>query len=608
MATQVPDRVRLEHARLTALVEALTIGVFLVDTGGVIEELNPRLADLLRVEADDLIGHRYQELLARLLALAAEPEVAQQSFSEAVVAVTERPVAELVTRSDPPRTLEVSLFPVWEEDGTALGWGGLVQDVTDDRQRVAWKLELLSILSHDMRAPLATLKGHSTALLSNFRQWDQAMVEEFLGAIDRSADKIIKQVERNLALTRVESGRLGLRPEACEPSRLIERALERAAALLLETRVELLAADDLPQVRADPARIEELLVNLLENAVRYSPPGAPIEVEARQHNKQVEISVTDSGPGIEPERQQTVFQKNVQGGERSGTSGLGLYISRKIAEAHGGRLWLKSPLPGSDHGTRFTFTLPELPEVSIVPQETEPLQQLSADENQLQVLIVEDEVDFQALLRSTLQRAGYQVQVAPSGPVAVDIVQSSPPDLVILDWMLPGMDGLQVAKNIRRWSSAPILMVTSKTAQEDLVSAFEAGADDYLTKPFQSSELLARLHALARRRETLPEQDQDSLNFDGLLIDYQAAQVWLSGAQVDLTPTEYELLVYLSRHRGQVLTYEQLLDHLYGGQVDRSRHDLFVHVSRLRKKIEADPEDPSFIQTRWGIGYVFSPR
>lgn len=611
MAKEPAERVHSEHVRLSALVEALTKGVFMVDTDDVITEFNNQLANLLEVDANDYLGQPYRKLFARLVERATEPELVQKSLAEAVLAIAERPVVEIAVEGEAVHTWEVNFYPVWEEGGTPVGWGGLIQDITDEREQAAWKLELLSILSHDIRAPLATLKGHATALLSNYRHWDEGMIVEFLEAINRSTDSLIKQVERNLALTRLESGRLGLRPEACRPARLVEQALERAAALLNEAEVKVAVPSELPQVRADPARVEELLINLLENAVRHTPDDRPIEISATSQNRSVLISVTDLGEGVPAERQQEIFHRQVQGGPNAGSAGLGLYISRKIAEAHGGKLWVESPVPGFESGARFTFSLPEMPEIepraASTRRQPAPAAQLSA-EDQLRVLVVEDEVDFQALLRTTLTQAGYQVEVAQDGPSAVDMVQMSPPDLLVLDWVLPGMSGLQAARNIRRWSNAPILMITSKTAQEDLVAAFDAGADDYLTKPFQTAELLARLHALARRRELAADDKQASLNVDGLTIDYQARRVWLAGRTVELTPTEYELLAHLAQHRGQVLTYQQLLEHLYGSRVERSRHDLFVHVSRLRKKIETDPDDPDFIQTRWGVGYVFSPR
>jgi two-component system response regulator RegX3 len=219
---------------------------------------------------------------------------------------------------------------------------------------------------------------------------------------------------------------------------------------------------------------------------------------------------------------------------------------------------------------------------------------------------VEDEPDFQALLRTILRKEGYQVEVAPDGPTAIDIVHTSSPDIILLDWMMPGMSGLSTCRNIRRWTDAPILMVTSRTAQEDLIAALDAGADDYVTKPFKTPEFLARIQALARRRSTWADEEPDRVTMDGLSINFDTYEVWRSGERVTLTPTEFDLLAYLARNRGRVLTYEQLMDHLYGEEKDRNRHDLFVHISRLRKKIEPDPEDPRYVVTQWGVGYLFA--
>jgi DNA-binding response OmpR family regulator len=221
------------------------------------------------------------------------------------------------------------------------------------------------------------------------------------------------------------------------------------------------------------------------------------------------------------------------------------------------------------------------------------------------VLVVEDEPDFQALLRTVFNQAGYQVEIAPNGPAAIDVVQTSEPDVVLLDWILPGMEGINVCRNIRRWSSVPILMLTSKTSQEDLISALDAGADDYVTKPFHTPELLARTRALLRRGDLRLEAGPDRFSAEGLSINFDSREVWVASERIELTPTEFDLLALLARNRGQVLTYEQLLTHLYGLGKVRSRHDLFVHISRLRKKIERDPKNPLYILTRWGVGYVF---
>jgi DNA-binding response OmpR family regulator len=227
-------------------------------------------------------------------------------------------------------------------------------------------------------------------------------------------------------------------------------------------------------------------------------------------------------------------------------------------------------------------------------------------EDRLTVLVVEDELDFQALIRLILDDAGYQAEVVSNGPAAIDFIQSTPPDLILLDWMLPGMDGLSVCRNIRRWSDVPILILTSKTSQEALVAAFNAGADDYVTKPFKTSELLARILALSRRRTSWKEAEMDLINVDGILINLDSREIWSRGKLLSITPTEFNLLAYLARHRGQVLTYQQLLNHVYHGEGKRTRQDLFVHISRLRRKIEPEPDEPRFILTRWGVGYMFA--
>lgn len=607
---QLELQLRRDHARMASLIDGLTTGLFLVNKHGHLTDFNNAAARLLGVEQSAMADRPYQELFGCLMTNAAEPEAALHSLSRATVALVERPVVLIELKEEERnRSLELTFFPVWGEDSAPIGWGGLIQDVTEAHNRLAWKLELLAILAHDIRAPLAALKGHATALLSNYRQWSDEMVIEFLEVINRRTDELVRQVDRSLALTRVEAGRLGLRPEAVDPKRLIEQAVERVAASLAEARVEFDVPADLPQVRADPARAEEVLINLLDNAARYTPPGEPITIHAQADAALLQISVADRGPGVPADQQPTLFEKYQQS-ESGGAAGLGLFICRKIVEAHGGRIWVESSPEGAGGGARFVFTLPLMPvaasqSVALAPASA-PVAVGQPAKGQ-RVLVVEDEPDFQALLRTVLTQAGYAVEIAPNGPAAIDLVQTAPPDLMLLDMVLPGMDGVNVCRNIRRWSNIPILIVTSKTAQADLVIALDAGADDYVTKPFQSGELLARIRALLRRGDAWVEEEPMLFHAEGLSINFDSREVWLSGQRVALTPTEYDLLAHLARHRGQVLTYDQLLDRVYEQGEGRSRHDLFVHISRLRKKIEPEPDTPRFLLTRRGVGYMFAP-
>ncbi len=604
---------RQEHMRLSFLIDNLTAGVFLADKNGGITEANAALGRLLDTEPEELISQPYQTLFAHLISIAKEPDVLQAQLSSAALRAVERPTIEFSTESarEPLKFLEITLFPVFDEKGRPLGWGGLVQDVSEMRQQTMWKLELLSMLSHDLRSPLANLKGHATALLASHTQWSPEMVSEFLEAINRGVDQLVYQVDRNLAVTRVETGRIGLRPESVDPAHLVLQALERVAGLLEDRQLLLDLGESLPRVRVDPGRVEEVLINLLENAVRYSAVDEPIQIRVRPNEHWIQIAIIDRGPGIPADRQQVIFDKYVRIDSSGSGAGLGLYISRKIIDGHGGRIWVQSPPPDADRGSAFIFTLPRLSEISEKPlPESDPRTEflMKPDHQPYRVLVVEDETDYQALMRTVLTSAGFEVELAPDGASAIDILQTLPADLVLLDWRLKGTDGLQICRNIRRWSNVPIIMITAKSAPADMIAALDAGADDYITKPFQRDELLARIRALLRRGDGQPLADQSNrFQEGGLLVDFDSREVWSEGKKRELTATEQDLLQYMCRHPQQVLTYEQLINTLWphGGG---TRHALSVHVSRLRSKIEPDPKDPTFIVTRWGVGYVFLPR
>jgi PAS domain S-box-containing protein len=601
---------RRDHARLSSLIESLPAGLMLVDGKGIVTEFNPALGALLDLEPGDVKNLPYRRIFQRLLNQALEPEVIRQAIRQAVIAVAEHPIVEIALEGERTRYLEVSFFPVWEASDGPPGWGAQIQDVTQARDRSAWKMELLSILAHDIRTPLATLKGHATALLANYRRWSDDIVLEFLEAMDRGADELVKQVDRSLALTRVEAGRLGLRPEAVSVPNLVHQAVERAASSLGETQITTDWPDALPQLRVDPARVEEVLVNLLDNAAQFNPPWQPIRITARVQDSMIQVSVLDHGPGVPPELRERVFDRLEQGDPADRGSGLGLFISRKIVEAHGGRIWMEGPPAGHGQGAQVMLTLPIMPPQPGLDRRPQRRgrRDLPGGVAQAEILIVEQEPELQMLIHTILTSAGYKAAMAVSGASAVDRITQSEPDLVLLDGHLPDLDGLTVCRNLRRWSNVPILMLTSKTSQEDLIAALDAGADDYLTKPFQSPELLARIRALIRRGlQSEPDlRSGDRTRADGLVIDHAQRQVWRGGEPIELTPTEFDLLAYLARNRNQVLSHEQLISHVWGG-LHGSRHTLFVHINRLRSKIELEPDTPHFIVTRWGVGYIFLP-
>lgn len=599
-----------EEARLSSLIESLTAGLFLVDNDGVLTHTNTALSNLLQIDKDKLLREPYTGLFSHLVQNALEPEVTRKALESARLQLVEHPEIEIVLKDPAPRHVEFSFFPIWSQKGLPWGWGALVQDVSQLREQMEWKLDLLSMLAHDIRTPLATLKGNTTALLANYRYWGNEMVREFLEAIDRGIDQLVHQVDRNLALTRVETGRLGLRPEPALPGRMVEQAVERAAGALGNVQVELQASEDLPAVRADAARIEEVLVNLLENAARYTPAGASITIRAEKEKDWVNFSVIDRGVGVPQDKQRLIFEKYNRAQSEGGGTGLGLFISRRIVEAHGGRIWVDSPVPGMERGAAFTFRLPVMPEKvpSRLPEEKFPVLTPDIPVSETRILVIEDQPDVQAFLHKILSEEGYWVEMASDGLTGLDMLQSRRPDLVVLDWILPGMSGLKVCRSIRRLMSIPIIIVTARSDQQNLIAALDAGADDYIIKPFLRDELLARIRALLRRGETWSvEPDVRRLESGDISIDLDIKSVSVRGEPVELTPTEYDLLVYMARHPRQVLTYGQLIEQLWESHEKGTRHGLFVHISRLRKKIEVDPLHPRSIRTRWGKGYIFTP-
>jgi DNA-binding response OmpR family regulator len=228
------------------------------------------------------------------------------------------------------------------------------------------------------------------------------------------------------------------------------------------------------------------------------------------------------------------------------------------------------------------------------------------------VLVVEDEEDIAKLVKIQLEGLSCTVKLAFDGAVGLAEAETTPYDLVVLDLMLPGMDGLEICRRIRAKSPyTPILMLTSKSSELDRVLGLEMGADDYLTKPFSVMELVARVKAILRRVDALsaPGTGQKKVIETGQMrIDADRREVRANGAPVELTAKEFDLLLYFAENPGRVFTRSQLLDRVWGYSHSGYEHTVNSHINRLRAKIETDPNRPEYIQTVWGVGYKFRDR
>ncbi|HBC91563.1 MAG TPA: DNA-binding response regulator [Pelotomaculum sp.] len=221
------------------------------------------------------------------------------------------------------------------------------------------------------------------------------------------------------------------------------------------------------------------------------------------------------------------------------------------------------------------------------------------------ILIVDDEPRLVRLVKVNLLASGYEVATAADGKTAINLLESSNFDLLILDIMLPGpFNGFEACKRIREFSDIPIIMLTGRTREQDRIRGFDAGTDDYLTKPFSVEELLRRVKAVLRR--TQPSEDHPNgpaYSFGDLVINFAQKRVYLRGREVRLTATEYQILYQLGSHAGKVLTHEDLLTRVWGSEYRNELHYLRNYISSLRKKIEDDPGNPKYILGKHGIGY-----
>jgi two-component system, OmpR family, response regulator ResD len=225
------------------------------------------------------------------------------------------------------------------------------------------------------------------------------------------------------------------------------------------------------------------------------------------------------------------------------------------------------------------------------------------------VLVVDDEPTIREIVARYIERAGYEARVASDGRTALSALRERPADLVVLDLMLPGIDGLEVMRRIRGreiGERTAIILLTARGEETDRIVGLRLGADDYVVKPFSPAELVARVDAVLRRLDTSPEPEPP-LRFDGLMIDPAARRVFVDGEEAALTQREFELLLFLARHPGQAFTRDQLMDLVwqYAFFIDTST--VTVHIRRLRAKVERRPDHPRWIQTVWGVGYRFQP-
>ncbi|MBM4429513.1 MAG: GAF domain-containing protein [Chloroflexi bacterium] len=348
-----------ERATLRSVMDSMVDGLILVDTGGKINYWNPRAWEFLGIPAAAASGQPALGIARRIALGSRQPQQVSQQLVDAMLHFQSFPVIEYELMHPQHRVLQSLFFPINGDQGEDLGYGITLRDVTRDKELDKMKLQLLSTVSHELRTPLASIKGFTTTLLRQDVQWDEATRRDFLHIIDQESDRLSELVSNLLDMSRIEAGALSIDKEDVQIQTLLQETIEAIRMQTSRHSFVLEVPTGLPRVLADPRRIRQLVHNLLDNAVKYSPDGGQVTVRARPTSQHLTVSVSDQGMGIPTQQQKRVFERFFQVDNaptrRVGGSGLGLAICRGIVEAHGGRIWFESE-PG--RGSTFYFTLP----------------------------------------------------------------------------------------------------------------------------------------------------------------------------------------------------------------------------------------------------------
>ena len=471
----------------------------------------------------------------------------------------------------------------------------------DETERLAeleqLRTDLLSTIAHELRTPLTAVRTSVSLLQDAEHAPDEDQRNTLLATIDRNALRMQRLVGDILDLARFRAGSIQLQLRRFDAGELATAVIDRSRPLAEAAGQELrLATSAKPVwVFGDYRRLEQALVNLLSNAQKFSPAGAAVDIDVqRQCDGTVSWRVTDRGPGISAGRQTRLFERFFVGlNDRAGGGrgvGLGLPTALAIAQAHRGTIEVESVL-----GEGSTFTL-------VVPAEGP--EQI----DRMKILVVDDEPDVVESVRIgfTLHWREIDVIGAGTGEAALDVVEKERPDIVLLDIGLPDIDGFEVVKRIREFSDVPVVMLTARDNSMDVVKGLEAGADDYVTKPFNHLELMARVRAVLRRMSMpVPTSRAPSFQWLDLEVDFARQEARFKGQRMDLTPTEYKLLYHLVRNQDHILQHATLLAKVWGREYVDEVDYLRVYIRRLRDKLGDDPNSPRYISTERGLGYRF---
>ena len=654
---RIPAGFTREYRVLTEVCANMGSGFLLLNRHGRVTYSNPSALRLLHVNKYDPAVLQHFDVRQHLLSLATDPKKVREELDQVWQHPDQECSADLALADAAVYWLRMRSFPVRDNHGDLLGRGVLLDDITLERSMAESRSETLAMAAHELKTPLAIINGCATTLLGGSARWEPAIQREMLQMIDSQTDRLYDVLNTLLDVWRFDAGTQPLRLAQIQLSELLLQTVKRWQSQAPDFQFILDLPPGVPPVVCDALRIEQVLNHLLNNAVNYSPTNKMIRLQLEANEAEVRVSVTDEGIGIAAEHLDRIFdrfyriQSNEQepsplplqktadlSAEKVGTrfiasaspasafpasispasmgAGLGLAAARATIEAHNGKIWADSPGPGL--GSTFFFTLPFAPRT---PMLTQPLPALTdsatashskthssslKQDRRIRILVAENDARFARYIRANLEEQQYRVQTVTHGIQLLRQIDLEEPDVLILSTHLADMSALELLQRVREFSRTPVMILCNDCDEDERVQFFDLGCDDLLIKPFGIKEMLARIRALLRRQVPSTEQTekQQSIFMTGdLLIDYAQHLVTLGGKPVQLSRTEYKLLSVLAQNVGMVMTHELLLERVWGPEYNRDVDFIWVYISRLRRKIEADSRSPKYILTVPDVGY-----
>ena len=589
---------RRARADLEALVETAPVGVVVFDAGsGRPLSLN---REARRVVAGlHMPGRSEAELAEVLTCRRADGREATLDQLRNAEALRAEEVELSVPDGRSVRTL-INATPIRSAAGEVETVVVTVQDLTPFEALERSRAEFWSMVSHELRAPMAAIKGSAATVLGAVRDLEPAELLQFFRIVDEQADRVDGLIGDLLDAGRIATGTLPVAPEPADVAALVERARTTFLSGGGRHAVLIDLPEDLPPAMADGRRIVQVLDNLFTNAARHAPETSPIRVAAARDGVHVAVSVADEGEGMEAERLAQLFSRHAGMSGGDGGTGLGLSICKGLVEAHGGRIRAESGGPG--RGMCVTFALPLAGEGDVesaaAAAGADASRQPREGRERTSVLVVDDDPQTLHYARDALAAAGYAPVVTGDPQDVEGLVRTKKPALVLLDMVLPGTDGIALMEGVSALADLPVIFISAYGRDETVARALEAGAADYIVKPFSPTELTARVRAALRRRS-----GPEPFILGDLSIDYGRRRVSVAGRPVRLTATEYELLRLLSVNAGRVATYDALLRQVWGEKDTGDPEPVRNFVRKLRRKLGDDAAGPRYILNERGVGY-----